>query len=139
MTACSPWWMRCPSTAEGDLEPARRNLSWIVGRDVQSLDRTGLLRAAAETASENAVDGIFAPLFWMGIGALLWMVLPSGPGPLALGWGFKASASGPGPEGTTIHSRAPIPIQNSGAKTPSTAFSEAVSAAALSSPVRSRL
>ena len=82
-----------PSAAEGDLEPARRNLSWIVGRDVQSLDRTGLLRAAAETASENAVDGVFAPLFWMGIGALLWMVLPSGPGPLALAWGFKASST----------------------------------------------
>ena len=82
-----------PSAAVGDLEPARRNLSWIVGRDVQSLDRTGLLRAAAETASENAVDGVFAPLFWMGIGSLLWMVLPSGPGPLALAWGFKASST----------------------------------------------
>ena len=70
-----------PSAAAGDLELARRNLSWIVGRDVQSLDREGLLRAAAETASENAVDGVFAPLFWMGIGALLWMVMPSGPGP----------------------------------------------------------
>ena len=61
-----------PSAAVGDLEPARRNLSWIVGRDVQSLDRTGLLRAAAETASENAVDGVFAPLFWMGVGCLLY-------------------------------------------------------------------
>ena len=29
----------------------------------------------------------------MGIGALLWMVLPSGPGPLALAWGFKASST----------------------------------------------
>ena len=75
------------------LKPARRNLSWIVGRDVQSLDRKGLLRAAAETASENAVDGVFAPLLWMVIGALLWKILPSGPGPLALAWGFKASST----------------------------------------------
>ncbi len=82
-----------PSAAEGDLEPARRNLSWIVGRDVQNLNREGLLRAAAETASENAVDGVFAPLFWMGIGALLWMVMPYGPGPLALAWGFKAGST----------------------------------------------
>ena len=82
-----------PASADGDLQPARRNLSWIVGRDVQSLDRAGLLRAAAETASENAVDGVFAPLFWMGIGALLWMVMPSGPGPLALAWAFKASST----------------------------------------------
>ena len=82
-----------PSTGEGNLEPARRNLSWIVGRDVQNLDREGLLRASAETASENAVDGVFAPLFWMCIGALLWMVMPFGPGPLALAWGFKASST----------------------------------------------
>ena len=82
-----------PARDEGDLETARRNLSWIVGRDVQSLDQAGLLRAAAETASENAVDGVFAPLFWMGIGALLWMVMPAGPGPLALAWAFKASST----------------------------------------------
>lgn len=82
-----------PSSTDGDLKPARRNLSWIVGRDVQSLDRAGLLRAAAETASENAVDGVFAPLFWMGFGAVLWMVMPSGPGPLALAWAFKASST----------------------------------------------
>ena len=82
-----------PSSSDGDLEPARRNLSWIVGRDVQTLDQAGLLRAAAETASENAVDGVFAPLFWMGVGALVWMVMPSGPGPLALAWAFKASST----------------------------------------------
>jgi len=82
-----------PSSSDGDLERARRNLSWIVGRNVQTLDQAGLLRAAAETASENAVDGVFAPLFWMGVGALIWMVMPSGPGPLALAWAFKASST----------------------------------------------
>ena len=82
-----------PATADGDLKAARQNLSWIVGRDVQDLDQAGLLRAAAETASENAVDGVFAPLFWMSIGALLWTVLPAGPGPLALAWAFKASST----------------------------------------------
>ena len=35
------------------------------------LDRVGILRACAETASENAVDGLFAPLFWMAAGCLL--------------------------------------------------------------------
>ena len=82
-----------PSSTDGDLKPARQNLSWIVGRDVQTLDRTGLLRAAAETASENAVDGVFAPLFWMGVGALLWSALPTGPGPLALARAYKASST----------------------------------------------
>ena len=82
-----------PATDDGDLDAARRNLGWIVGRDVRNLNQAGLLRAAAETASENAVDGVFAPLFWMGIGALLWMGVPSGPGPLALAWAFKASST----------------------------------------------
>ena len=82
-----------PSSADGDLEAARRNLSWIVGRDVQNLNQAELLRAAAETASENAVDGVFAPLFWMGVGALVWIVMPAGPGPLALAWAFKATST----------------------------------------------
>ena len=82
-----------PASADGDLKPARQRLSWIVGRDVQHLDQAGLLRAAAETASENAVDGVFAPLFWMGVGAFLWKVMPMAPGPLALAWAFKASST----------------------------------------------
>ena len=45
-----------PSAAEGDLEPARRNLSWIVGRDVQSLDRTGLLAVPCDPDSERRVQ-----------------------------------------------------------------------------------
>lgn len=90
-----------------DLEPARHRLAWIVGRDVTGLDRHDILRACAETASENAVDGLFAPLFWMVVGAVFWSIalasvapasasshgslLP--PGPLALAWMFKASST----------------------------------------------
>lgn len=76
---------------ETELGPARQALSWIVGRDTQDLSRQEILRAAAETASENAVDGLFAPLFWMLIGAALWPY--GGPGPLALAWGFKAAST----------------------------------------------
>lgn len=77
-----------------DLPLARQRLSWIVGRDTATLDGPGLLRAAAETASENAVDGLFAPLFWMLLGAALWSAgLTAGPGPLALAWGFKAAST----------------------------------------------
>ena len=65
-----------PATDDGDLDAARRNLGWIVGRDVQNLNQAGLLRAAAETASENAVDGVFAPLFWMGTHPRLHAGLP---------------------------------------------------------------
>ncbi|MBU6354542.1 MAG: cobalamin biosynthesis protein, partial [Cyanobacteria bacterium REEB498] len=95
------------------LEAARTALAWIVGRDVAGLERGEILRAAAETASENAVDGLFAPLFWMLVGAALWCLAPAGvapqglgplvpgpllpgplvPGPLALAWGFKAAST----------------------------------------------
>ena len=78
-------------TAEPTL--ARQKLSRIVGRDVSQLDRGDILRACAETASENAVDGLFAPLFWMAVGCLLWRLNPTAPGPLALAWMFKASST----------------------------------------------
>jgi adenosylcobinamide-phosphate synthase len=83
-----------PATPTEPLTPARQRLAWIVGRDTAQLDRGGILRALAETASENAVDGLFAPLFWMLVGAWLWQVGGgTGPGPLALAWGFKAAST----------------------------------------------
>jgi len=72
--------------AQGDLVLARSRLGWIVGRDTETLNEADMLRALAETASENAVDGLFAPLFWMLIGALVGQ-------PLALAWGFKAAST----------------------------------------------
>ena len=74
-----------------DLPAARGALARIVGRDVTDLSRRHILRGAAESASENAVDGAFAPLFWMGVGVMLQALWGEGaPGPLAMGWGFKA-------------------------------------------------
>ena len=37
----------------------------IVGRDTAELDNDGVIRAAVETVSENASDGVAAPLFYM--------------------------------------------------------------------------
>ena len=82
-----------PATPSDDLKLARERLSWIVGRDVSQLNEAEILRAAVESASENAVDGLFAPLFWMGVGSVLWSVDPSMPGPLALAWMFKAAST----------------------------------------------
>jgi adenosylcobinamide-phosphate synthase len=76
-----------------DLATARSRLAWIVGRDVLGLPETEILRAAAETAAENAVDGLFAPLFWMMVGMAIWGRWPALPGPLALAWGFKAAST----------------------------------------------
>ncbi len=46
----------------GDLDPARKALSMIVGRDTERLDRDGITRAAVETVAENTSDGVIAPL-----------------------------------------------------------------------------
>ncbi len=75
------------------LELAKSKLSKIVGRDVRNLDKSEIIRAAAETASENAVDGIFAPLFWMLIGVILWNHSTGLPGPLTLTWIFKTAST----------------------------------------------
>ena len=76
-----------------DLNTLRQKLSFIVGRDVENLDKNEILRASAETASENSVDGIFAPLFWMFLGIIFWEFNQSMPGPLAMAWIFKASST----------------------------------------------
>ena len=81
------------SPTQAVLQPARQSLAWIVGRDTADLDAAEILRAAAETASENGVDGLFAPLFWMLVGAGIWSLNPALPGPLALAWGFKAAST----------------------------------------------
>lgn len=48
----------------GDLQVARTKLSWIVGRDTESLDEKEITRGVVETVSENISDGITAPLFF---------------------------------------------------------------------------
>ena len=41
-----------------------QKLSWIVGRDTEKLEESGIARGAIETVSENTADGITSPLFW---------------------------------------------------------------------------
>lgn len=50
--------------ASGDLAAARQAVAMIVGRDPQQLDEAGVARATLESLSENASDGVIAPLFW---------------------------------------------------------------------------
>jgi len=49
--------------AEG-IEPGRREVAHIVGRDPNQLDEHGVARAAIESAAENFSDGVVAPVFW---------------------------------------------------------------------------
>ena len=46
------------------LEPARNEVSHIVGRDPRQLDEHGVSRAAIESCAENFCDGVVAPVFW---------------------------------------------------------------------------
>jgi len=55
------------AVAEGlkiSLPEARKRVAMIVGRDPETLDESGVARAAIESAAENWSDGVIAPAFW---------------------------------------------------------------------------
>ena len=54
---------------EERLEESRKELSYLVGRSTEALDKKQVLRGIIETVSENTVDGILAPIFYMIIGS----------------------------------------------------------------------
>ena len=62
----------------------------LVSRDVSSCSQENLLRSATESLTENSVDGIFGPLFWIFIGAFCLNHSIYLPGPLSLGFSYKA-------------------------------------------------
>ncbi|MBP1561513.1 MAG: cobalamin biosynthesis protein CobD [Oscillospiraceae bacterium] len=64
---------------EGDTEKARKAVSMIVGRDTETLDESGIIRAAVETVAENTSDGVTAPVMYMALGGA------------ALGFFYKAA------------------------------------------------
>ena len=72
----------------GELESARQVLSNYVGRDTANLSPAEILRAVLETVTENATDGVMAPLFYTIIGAFIPVI---GAAPLALA--YKASST----------------------------------------------
>lgn len=53
-----------------DLEGAREQLSWIVGRDTANLSPGQIRMATLETLSENLSDGVVAPLFYYALGGI---------------------------------------------------------------------
>ena len=52
------------TTLPRSLPEARIEVAKIVGRDVTTLDESGVAKAALETLAENTADGIVAPAFW---------------------------------------------------------------------------
>ncbi len=62
----------------------------IVSRDVSKSSLEHLLRSSCESLTENSVDGIFGPLFWIFIGIVFIKSSIFLPGPLSLGFSYKA-------------------------------------------------
>ena len=58
--------VRAVAKALGDegVEPARREVAHIVGRQTSEMDGHGVARAAIESCAENFCDGVVAPVFW---------------------------------------------------------------------------
>ena len=72
----------------GQLAQARSNLSQYVGRDTEKLTEPEILRAFMETVTENATDGVMAPLFYAIVGAFL-----PGVGSVPLALAYKAAST----------------------------------------------
>jgi len=53
-----------------DLQKARDQVSFLVGRDTASMDEAAISRACLESLSENFSDGFLAPLFWFSLAGL---------------------------------------------------------------------
>ncbi|MBE0446616.1 MAG: cobalamin biosynthesis protein CobD [Actinobacteria bacterium] len=56
------------SLEKGSLGEAKAKVAGIVGRDTERMKRRDVVRATIESVSENAVDGIIAPLMYAMIG-----------------------------------------------------------------------
>jgi len=52
------------SLVRGDIQESRWRLSRIVGRDTESLDEEGIIKATVETVAENASDGVLSPIIF---------------------------------------------------------------------------
>ncbi|MFB2897487.1 adenosylcobinamide-phosphate synthase CbiB [Aerosakkonemataceae cyanobacterium BLCC-F50] len=76
------------SLNEKDIAATRSILSRYVGRDTEQLTETEILRAVLETVTENATDGVMAPLFYAILGAFL-----PGVGSVPLALAYKAAST----------------------------------------------
>ncbi len=65
----------------GDIPSARRQVGLLVSRDTDKMQEKDIVRATVETVSENIVDGIISPMFYLFIGGA------------SLGMGYKAAST----------------------------------------------
>jgi adenosylcobinamide-phosphate synthase len=75
--------------ARGDLPAARQHVGWMVSRQTEDLDATGVASACVESTLENGNDAVFGALFWFallgGPGALLFRLANT----LDAMWGYR--------------------------------------------------
>ncbi|NET75808.1 adenosylcobinamide-phosphate synthase CbiB [Okeania sp. SIO1F9] len=71
-----------------NLIQARQKLSMYVGRDTENLSISEIFRAIFETVTENATDGVIAPLFYALVGAII-----PGVGSVPLAFAYKAAST----------------------------------------------
>lgn len=62
----------------GDIQEARKWISYLVSRDTESMTEEDIIKAAIETIAENLGDGVIAPMFYVIIGGA------------PLGWYYKS-------------------------------------------------
>ena len=72
--------------SDGQIDIARSQLSLYVGRDTEKLSQPEIRRAILETVTENATDGVMAPVFYGIVGAFL-----PGVGTVPLALAYKAA------------------------------------------------
>ncbi|MBE0507332.1 MAG: cobalamin biosynthesis protein [Marinospirillum sp.] len=73
----------------GQLPLARERVGWIVSRDTQALDETGISRAGVESLLENGNDAVFGVLFWYLLLGLPGVVLFRLVNTLDAMWGYR--------------------------------------------------
>lgn len=74
---------------QGDVDQARRRVAMICGRDTDSLDSEGISRATVESAAENLVDGVSAPLFYAALGGPVALMIYKAISTLDSTFGYK--------------------------------------------------
>lgn len=71
---------------KGDLEEAKKKLSYLVSRDTETMDNGQIIRSVLETFSENTVDGVISPMFFAFLGSFFEIKGMSFALPFAMGY-----------------------------------------------------
>jgi adenosylcobinamide-phosphate synthase len=76
------------------LPAGRERLSWLVSRDVTSLDASQVRESAIESLAENLNDSVVAPLFWFAIAGLPGAALYRFANTADAMWGYRGARNG---------------------------------------------